>query len=302
MFDILQYPFIQNAFLAGSIVAIIAALMGYILIVRGMTFAGHALPTIGFAGAACAVYQGLDPLLGMFAFTIGASVGLGLLSKATHERDTLIGIMMTLALGLGLLFLSLYAGYAEQVYGILFGQVFGISQQDVLLTAIVSVPTLFLLLLIFRPLLFSSFDPEVAEAQGLPVRWLSVVFLILLAITVSLAVQIIGALLVFTLLVGPAATAMRLTKRPLWALTLASVLGVSSTCLGIYLAAENGTWPASFFITAISFGLYLPVRLLSPLWMAHQPRSPYEILPTPQQDLAQAQERHVQEEFSRSVR
>ena len=272
MFDILQYPFIQNALLAGCIVAVIAAITGYFVIVRGLTFAGHALPNIGFAGAAGAVLLGLDPVIGLFAFTIGAGVGIGLLGRGINERDTSIGVIMTFALGLGLLFLSLYAGYAERVYSILFGQIIGISQQDVLIIAIASLGVLLVLLLLFRPLLFSSFDSEVAQARGLPVRLLSIVFLILLAITISLAVQIVGALLVFTLLVGPAATASRIVRSPLRALALAAALGVSYTLLGIYLAAENGVWPVSFFIAAISFGVYLPVRLLSPLWMGRQNR------------------------------
>src|SRR5215471_18510422 len=135
MFDILQYQFIQNAFMAGTCVAIVAAVMGYFLIVRGLTFAGHALPNIGFAGAAGAVLLGQDPVLGLFAFTIGASIGIGLLGKKLNERDTSIGVIMTFALGLGLLFLSLYSGYAERVYSILFGQIVGISQQNVLFTA-----------------------------------------------------------------------------------------------------------------------------------------------------------------------
>jgi zinc/manganese transport system permease protein len=272
MFDILQYPFIQNALLAGSIVAVIAAIMGYFLIIRGLTFAGHALPNIGFAGAAGAVLLGLDPVIGLFAFTIGAGIGIGLLGREFNERDTSIGVIMTFALGLGLLFLSLYAGYAERVYGILFGQIIGISVQDVLITAIASTVTLLLILLLFRPLLFSSFDPEVAQARGIPVRLLSVLFLILLAITISLSVQVIGALLVFTLLVGPAATAARLARSPYRALALAIVLGVAYTFLGIYLAAENGVWPVSFFIATLSFGVYLPVRLLSPLWMGRRER------------------------------
>lgn len=272
MFDILHYSFIQNALLAGSIVAVIAAIMGYFLIVRGLTFAGHALPNIGFAGAAGAVLLGLDPVIGLFVFTIGASIGIGLLGRETSERDTAIGVIMTFALGLGLLFLTLYAGYADLVYGILFGQIIGINQQDVLITAIASTCTLVLMLLLFRPLLFSSFDPEVAEARGVPVRLLSLAFLALLAITISLAVQVIGALLVFVLLVGPAATATRIAKSPFRALALAIVLGVSYTCLGIYLAAENGAWPVSFFIATISFGIYLPVRLLSPLWIGHHNR------------------------------
>ncbi len=278
MFDILHYAFIQNALLAGSIVAVIAAIMGYFLIARGLTFAGHALPNIGFAGAAGAVLLGLDPVIGLFAFTIGAGIGIGLLGKESSERDTSIGVIMTFALGLGLLFLTLYSGYAELVYTILFGQIIGISQQDVLITAIASVITLLLMGLIFRPLLFSSFDPELAEARGIPVRLLSITFLILLAITISLAVQVIGALLVFVLLVGPAATATRIAKSPFRALALAIVLGVSYTCLGIYLAAENGAWPASFFIATISFGIYLPVRLLSPLWIGRHNRQPVQSL------------------------
>lgn len=272
MFDILQYPFIQNALLAGSIVAVIAAIMGYFLIIRGLTFAGHALPNIGFAGAAGAVLLGLDPVVGLFAFTIGAGIGIGLLGREINERDTSIGVIMTFALGLGLLFLSLYSGYAERVYSILFGQIIGISPQDVLLTASVSVVTLLLLLVFFRPLLFSSFDPEVAQARGVPVRLLSIVFLILLAVTISLAVQVVGAMLVFILMIGPAATAARIARSPYRAMALAVGLGVAYTFLGIYLAAENGVWPVSFFIAAISFGVYLPVRLFSPLWMRRRDR------------------------------
>jgi zinc/manganese transport system permease protein len=272
MFDILQYSFIQNALLAGCIVAVIAAIMGYFVIVRGLTFAGHALPNIGFAGAAGAVLLGLDPVIGLFAFTVGAGVGIGLLSREFNERDTSIGVIMTFALGLGLLFLDRYSGYAERVYSILFGQIIGISQQDVLIMAIASLCVLLALLLLFRPLLFSSFDPEVARARGLPVQLLSITFLVLLAVTISLAVQIVGALLVFTLLVGPAATASRIASSPLRTIALAIVLGVSYTFLGIYLAAENGVWPVSFFIATISFGVYLPVRLLSPLWIGRHSR------------------------------
>lgn len=273
MFDILQYGFIQNALLAGSLVAVVAALIGYFLVVRGLTFAGHALPNIGFAGAAGAVLLGLDPVFGLFAFTIAASIGIGLLGRRFSERDTAIGVIMAFALGLGLLFLSLYSGFAERVYSILFGQIVGISQTDVLITALSSLVTLAAILLLFRPLLFSSFDPEVAEARGVPVRLLSIIFLILLAITVSLSVQVVGALLVFTLLVGPAATAVRLARNPFWAMIIAIALGVSYTWLGIYLAAENGVWPVSFYIAAISFGVYLPVRLLSPLWIGRRARN-----------------------------
>ncbi len=167
MFDILQYPFIQNALLAGSCVAVVAAVAGYFMIVRGLTFAGHALPNIGFAGAAGAVLLGIDPVIGLFVFTIVAGIGIGFLGERINERDTVVGIIMTIA---------------------------------------------------------------------------------------------------------PAATAVRIVQRPLWAIVIAIVLGVSYTCLGIFLAAISVNWPVSFFIATISFGVYLPVRLLSPLWIGRRAR------------------------------
>jgi zinc/manganese transport system permease protein len=271
MFGILQYAFIQNAFMAGTCVAIVAAFAGYFVIVRGLTFAGHALPNIGFAGAAGAVLLGIDPVIGLLAFTISAAIAIGVLGKALRERDIVVGIIMTFALGLGILFLSLYAGYAERVYSILFGQIVGISQENVLSTALFSFLTLGLLLTLFRPLLFSSFDPEVAEARGVPVNLLGIVFLVLVAITVSIAVQITGALLFFTLLIGPAATTIRIVQRPFWAILSAIILGICYTWLGIFFAA-NGSWPVSFYIATISFGIYLPIRLLSPIWIGRYAR------------------------------
>ncbi|MBO0791396.1 MAG: metal ABC transporter permease [Ktedonobacteraceae bacterium] len=267
MFDILELPFLQTALLAGTCLAVVAAAMGYFLILRGLTFAGHALPNIGFAGAAGAVLLGLNPLVGLFVFTMAAGVSIAMLGKEAHKRDITIGIIMTFALGLGMLFLALYSGYAERVYSILFGTILGISQQDVLVTAVAGALTLAVLLAIWRPLLFSSLDPQVAQARGVPVRLLAIVFLVLVAISVSIAIQVIGVLLVFVLLVGPAATAVRLTQRPPWAVMIAMLLGVLYTWLGIVLAALSGTWPVSFLIATISFLVYLPVRLLSPRWM-----------------------------------
>jgi zinc/manganese transport system permease protein len=201
-------------------------------------------------------------------FTIGAGIGISLISKESRGRDLAIGIILTFALGLGILFLSLYSGYAERVYAILFGDILGISQTDVQVTAVFGVITIVIVLILFRPLLFSSFDSQVAEARGVPVRSLAVGFLVLVAIAVSMSVQVVGVLLVFTLLVGPAATAMRLVKRPILVIGLAMVLGVVYVWVGIFLAINvaNATWPPSFFISTLSFGVYLPIRLLSPLW------------------------------------
>ena len=260
MFELLQYPFIQNAFFAGTVVAITAAVIGYLLLARGLTFAGHALSHIGFAGAAGAVLLGFDPLLGLLTFTILSAVGIGVLGKELEERDITIGIILTAALGLGALFLSLYAGYAEQAYSILFGTIVGISRSDVLITVGLGLLVLGITAILFRPLLFSSIDPTVAESRGVPLRFLSVIFLILVALTVSISVQVVGVLLIFTLLVGPAATAMRVAKSPGSAILMAIGLGLLYTWFGILLATITNL-PVSFLIATLSFGLYLVVRL-----------------------------------------
>ncbi len=184
MFDFLTYTAIQNALLAGSLAAVIAAIVGYFLVVRGMTFTAHALPNIGFAGAAGAVVLGLEPVIGLLTFSISAAIAIGLLGKQLRERDIAVGIAMAFALGLGVLFISLYHGYAEQVYSILYGNILGVSQTDVLVTVVLSTVIISLIFIFFRPLLFSSLDPVVAEAHGVPVRLLTIIFLILVAITI----------------------------------------------------------------------------------------------------------------------
>jgi len=268
MFDVLQYSFIQNAFFASFFVAIIAAVVGYFLLIRGLTFAGHALSHIGFAGAAGAVLIGIDPVVGLLVFTIAAGIGIGMLGRVLKERDVTIGIFLTLALAFGILFLFLYRGYAEQAYSILFGTILGISTLNVIITAIFSIVVLGILFFLFRPLLFSSFDPEVAEARGVPVKILGILFLILVAITVSMSVQVVGVLLIFTLLVGPAATAMRLVKNPYFAIGIAMILGVIYSWVGIFIAVQTNL-PVSFFIATLSFGTYVVVRIVEPILQKH---------------------------------
>ncbi len=265
MFEALRFPFLVHALLTASFAAVVSAISGYFLISRGLTFAGHALPNIGFAGAAGAVLLGIDPLYGLFALTIGAGVVVGVVGSDIRERDVSTGVVMTFALGLGLLFLSLYSGYATRVYGVLFGNILGISSQAVLVSAVASVLILVVIAILYRPLLFSTVDPPAAEARGVPVRFLSIVFMVVIAVTVSLAIQVMGALLVFTLLVGPPATAVRLVKSPRAALSVSVALGLLDVFFGILLAAVAGSLPVSFFIAGLSFIVYLPVRLLSPL-------------------------------------
>ncbi len=269
MFDVLQYSFIQNAFIASTCVAIIAAIVGYFLLIRGLTFAGHALSHIGFAGAAGAVLLGVDPFFGLLVFTVVAGIGIGLMGRVLRERDVTIGIFLTLALSFGILFLFLYKGYAEQAYSILFGTILGISTKDVIITALFSIFTFCVLLFLFRPLLFASFDSEIAEARGVPVKLLSIVFLVIVAITVSVSVQVVGVLLVFTLLVGPAATAMRIVKNPYLSIGVAIVLGIAYSWFGIFIAALTNL-PVSFFIATFSFSTYIIVRLIEPNWVGVQ--------------------------------
>lgn len=260
--SIFSYPFIQNAFMAGTVVAVVGGFVGYFLVTRGLTFAGHALSHIGFAGAAAALLAGIDPIFGMLAFTIAAGAGIGIFGKELREEDINIGIVMTLALGVGALFISLYNGYAEQAYSILFGTIIGISRTDVAITAGFGIAALAALAVMFRPLLFSSIDPEVAEARGIPVRALGIAFLILVGVAVSMSVQVVGVLLIFTLLVGPAATATRLVRGPIPAVATSILLALAYTWIGILLAAAGG-WPVAFCIATISFTVYLPVRFIT---------------------------------------
>jgi zinc/manganese transport system permease protein len=263
MIEALRFPFLVHALLAASFAAVVAAISGYFLILRGLTFAGHALPNIGFAGAAGAVLLGIEPVYGLFALTISAGVVVGVAGSDIRERDVSTGVVMTFALGLGLLFLSLYSGYAARVCGILFGNILGISMQAVTISAVASAIILVLIVVLYRPLLFSTFDPAAAEARGVPVRLLSIIFMVVIAVTVSLAIQVMGALLVFTLLVGPAATAVRVVRSPPAALGVSVGLGLLYVSLGMFLAVAMGKIPVSFFIATLSFIVYLPVRLLS---------------------------------------
>jgi zinc/manganese transport system permease protein len=259
--ELLGYPFILNALVAGSAAAAAAAASGYFMVCRRVTFAGHALPNIGFAGAAGAVLIGVEPVYGLFVLCLLAAIVMGTAARDMRERDVAIGVVMTFALGLGLLFFTLYVGYAARVYGVLFGTILGISAAAARLSVLAAAVSLALLGLLYRPLLFSTFDPELARARGVPVRLLGVAFLVLLALIVSIAVQLMGALLLFTLMVGPAATATRIVRSPGGAIGLSVLLGLVYVWIGILAAALSGTLPVSFCIATLSFLVYIPVRL-----------------------------------------
>src|SRR2546422_5361587 len=259
-----HYDFMIHAFQAGTIVAIVAGSIGYFVVLRGSAFAAHALSHIGFAGAAGAIVAGLSPVVGLLAFTLGSGAAIGALGNRLRGRDVTIGIVLAWTLGLGVLFISLYRGYATEAYARLFGEILGISERDVLVTLVAGVITLVALVVVYRPLLFSSVDEELASAKGVPVTGLSIVFMAILAVAVTEAVRVVGALLIFGLIVTPAAIAVRFTCRPGVAIAIGSALALAFTWLGLTIAFYS-PHPVSFFITSLAFGTYVVVRLAVPL-------------------------------------
>jgi zinc/manganese transport system permease protein len=255
-----EYPFMVSAFEAGTAVAAVAGVIGYFVVLRGTAFAAHALAHIGFAGAAGAVVLGLNPVFGLLAFTLGSGTAIGALGNRLRGRDVTIGIVLAWTLGLGVLFISLYRGYATEAYAILFGEILGISAQDVAVTVAGGVVTLLAVAAIYRPLLFSSVDEAVAAARGVPVTALAVGFMAVLAVAVTEAVQVVGVLLIFALLVAPAAIACRLTSRPGLAILVSVGLALVFTWAGLGIGFFS-PHPVSFFITTLAFGAYLAVRL-----------------------------------------
>lgn len=264
MMALFQLEFVQNAVIAGTVVAIVTAIVGFFVVLRAQAFAGHALSHIGFAGATGAALLGVSALLGTFALTLLAALSMGALGERVRGRDLEIGMVLSFALGLGVLFLNLYTHFATETVNILFGSLLSVSRGDMLIMVYCSVALLLLLAVLFRPLLFASIDPEVAAARGAPVRLLSIVFMLLLAVTVAEAVQVVGVLLVFALLVAPAASAARITSRPFTAILLAIALGLLFTWLGLILAFV-GHWPVSFYIAALSAMSYFASLLISRL-------------------------------------
>jgi zinc/manganese transport system permease protein len=261
--ELLHYTFMQHAYEAGTIVALSAGVIGYFVVLRGLSFAAHALSHIGFAGATGAVLVGAAPIVGLLAFTMSAGAVMGALGQRLRGRDVPIGLVMAWSLGLGLLFTALYKGSAGLAIGILFGQIFGITTQDVGVTLVAGLVTVLLVLAAYRPLLFATLDEEVAEAKGVPVRALSIAFMVVLAVAVSEAVQVVGVLLIFALIVAPAAIAERFTTRPSRGVLVSAVLAVIFTWAGLTVAYYI-PYPVGFFITTIAFWSYILARLVAP--------------------------------------
>jgi zinc/manganese transport system permease protein len=255
---LLQFEFMRNAYLAGTAMAVAAGVVGYFVVLRNLSFAAHALTQIGLAGATGALVAGVNPVYGLLLINGASATAIGTLGRLQRGRDVVVGVVQSGGLALGLLFLALYR--AQAAVPVLVGDVLGISARQVLVTVVASVAIVLAVGVAFRPLLFSSLDEEVAQARGVRIGVMSVVLLFVLAVTTSVAAPILGVLLTFALLVGPAATASRLSPRPAVAIALAVVLSVAY----VWISLAVSYWvdlPPSVFVTGLAFMGYAAARM-----------------------------------------
>jgi len=244
-------PLMMNTWITASIVAVIAGIVGFFAVLRGSTFAAHAIPNGAFAGAAGASLLGINVIWGLAVFAVAGALGIGTLGADTRGRrareDVVTALALVVMLGLGALFVSISSQYAEETYALLFGEVFGVSRGEVLPILGLGVVVAIAIGVAFRPLMLTSALPEVAEARGVSTRGVELYFLLVMALATSMTVPVVGALLMFSLMIGPAAAARALTARPFLAMTLAVVIALVTVWTGI--AISYGTnWPLGFFV------------------------------------------------------
>jgi zinc/manganese transport system permease protein len=249
--QVLQTSFMQHAFAGGTLVALAAGLMGWFVITRQNAFAAHALAHIGFPGATGAILVGAPVTLGLAVFCVGGGLLIGLFGNRAADREVATGTVLAAATGLGVLFASLASANASATTTVLFGNLLAISTGQLVVFGAFTGVVVLTLAVVARPLVFASVDPAVAEARGVPVRGLGIAFVVLLALTITMAVQVVGTLLLFALVVTPAAAALRLTARPGAVAALAVLFAVSSVWLGLVLSAMVDL-PPSFFVVAIA--------------------------------------------------
>ena len=263
--QLLSYHFMLNALRAGTIVAVLAGAIGYFMVLRRQSFAGHTLAVIGFPGAAGATWLGLSASLGYYGFCLAGALVIAALPASGRptaglggygDESAVIGTVQAVALACGFLFVSLYQGFLSGLTGLLFGSITGVSDGQVLALLIAGAGCLLALLALGRPLLFSSIDSDVARARGVPVRLVGTAFLLVLAVAAAGASQITGSLLVFALLVTPAAAASRLTARPVPGLLLSVLIAVAVTWLGEAIAFYS-PYPIGFWVTTLAFAAFL---------------------------------------------
>ncbi len=260
-------PNVEAALVASAIVAALSAAIGYFVVLRGLSFAGHAVTDIGMTGGAGAMLAGLDPLVGLIAFSVGAGAAVGAFGERARERDVATGLVLAFALGAGALFLHLQTAFANAQTTLLFGSIFDVAPALLRVVAAIGVVALAVLTALYRPLLFASVAPLAARSVGVPVRTLGYAFLIVMAVAVAETAQIVGVLIATALLVGPAATAMTLVREPLRGIALAMTIGIGISWLSIACAFASfdlsrgaQSWPASFFVAVITLVVYVAAR------------------------------------------
>lgn len=258
----LAHDFIRHAFIAGTLIAAAAGLVGYFVVLRNQVFAGEALSHVAFTGSLAAYSVGIDPLAGLFSSTVLGALGIGSLGGRSRGRDVVVGTVFAWVLGLGVLFLSLYTMSRSSHDGavgvtVLFGSIYGLSLRQAVVAAGIGAAVVLGVVGLARPLLFSSVDPDVAAARGIPSRGVGLLFLALVGITVAESVRAVGALLILGLMVTPAAAAQRLTARPFAALALSAGLAIASLWAGLTLSYAAQRVPPSFSIVAVGFFTYL---------------------------------------------
>ncbi len=264
---ILTSAFMGNALIGGTIVALAAGLIGYFVVVRQTAFAAHALAHIGFPGATGAVLLGMPVAAGLGVFCVGGALVIGVLGKRAAEREVVTGTVLAMASGLGLFFNSMATKSSSTVTNVLFGNLLAISHNQLVSFAILLVVLGLSVGIIYRPLLFSSVNAQVAEAKGVPVRVLSMMFMVLLGLTVTMAVQAVGTLLLFALVVTPAATAIMLTPRPVMAMVASTAISLSAVWLGLGASAMFNL-PPSFPIVTIACACWSIVWASNRRWRA----------------------------------
>ncbi len=260
----LSQPFVQHALVAGGLVALICGLISPFVVTRGLAFAVHGTSELAFTGAAAGLLVSDNPIAGALTGALVVAVVIAGLGDRAQERDTVIGVVLAFGLGVGVLLLSYYHGFATAATNILFGNIFGVSNDQLLALVLIGTGVAVVMAFVYRPLLFASVDIEVATARGVPVRLLGLIFLIVLALTVTAAAQVVGTLLVLSLAITPGAAAQRWSRSPLVVTALSIGFALVAADGGILMSLSSTVKP-SVFVTFVSFGIYLVSRITAPL-------------------------------------
>ena len=247
-----------NTWIAATVVAVVAGVTGFFAVLRGSTFAAHAIPNGAFAGAAGASLLGLNPFAGLAVFSVAGALGIAGLSRRSRP-DVATALTFVMMLGIGALFVSWSSQYAQEAYSLLFGEVFGVSTDEVLPILVLGALSIVAIAVMFRPLMLSSALPEVAAARGVPPRRMDLAFLLVMALATSMTVPVVGALLMFSLMIGPAAAARSLTARPVLAMALSVVIALVTVWAGI-VASYQSNWPLGFFVGVLGAAFFLAGR------------------------------------------